>query len=169
MNDFREKRDLYDKNRNVTGEAFYKGDEIPPNRYILVMMVFIKNSKGEFLIQKRSVQKDGKYGFTGGHAKAGETSLQGMQSEISEEIGLNVNPQKLELIYSGIDEEGSAFYDLYYLHVDLPISSFVLQKEEVDFVQWSTIAEIKEFIQKDLFLDNHAEAFERMLPMLETK
>lgn len=66
-----EKRDLYDINRNLTGETIYKGETIPENKYINVVLAFIQNSKCEFLIQKRSIQKDGMYGSTGGHAKTG--------------------------------------------------------------------------------------------------
>lgn len=47
-----EKRDLYDSERNITGETILKGEKIPPNRYIIVVLVFIQNSEGKFLIQK---------------------------------------------------------------------------------------------------------------------
>ena len=87
-----EKRDLYDINKNLTGETIYKGEQIPKDRYILVVLIFIQNSKGEFLIQKRSPQKDGSYASTGGHPKTGETSIQGMLTEIREEIGLDLLP-----------------------------------------------------------------------------
>lgn len=57
-----EKRDLYDINRNLTGETIYKGEPIPQNKYIVVVLCIIQNSKNEFLIQKRSLEKDGLYG-----------------------------------------------------------------------------------------------------------
>ena len=38
-----EKRDLYDSERNITGETILKGEKIPPNRYIIVVLVFIQN------------------------------------------------------------------------------------------------------------------------------
>lgn len=53
-----EKRDLYDINRNLTGETIYKGEPIPPNKYIIVVLSLMQNSNGDFLIQKRSVQDD---------------------------------------------------------------------------------------------------------------
>ena len=49
-----EKRDLYDINRVLTGKTIFKGDSIPDNNYIVVVLVFIQNSDGKFLIQKRS-------------------------------------------------------------------------------------------------------------------
>lgn len=50
----KELRDLYDENKKVTGEKIYKGENIPPNRYILVVTLFIKNSNNQLLLQKRS-------------------------------------------------------------------------------------------------------------------
>ena len=79
-----EKRDLYDENKKLTGETIYKGEKVPKGRYYITVVVWIQNEEGEFLIQKRSKEKDGKYGFTGGHPKTGETSLQGMITEIKE-------------------------------------------------------------------------------------
>ena len=49
-----EKRDLYDANRNLTGKTIYKGEKIPEGSYINVVLVFIQNYEGKFLIQKRS-------------------------------------------------------------------------------------------------------------------
>ena len=46
-----EKRDLYDINRNLTGETIYKGEPIPPNKYIVVVLSIIQNSKNEYHIQ----------------------------------------------------------------------------------------------------------------------
>ena len=52
-----EKRDLYDKNRNLTGKTIYKGESVPEGSYIIVVLIYIQNSKGEFLLQKRSANK----------------------------------------------------------------------------------------------------------------
>lgn len=49
-----EKRDLYDINRVLTGKTIFKGDSIPDNNYIVVVLVFIQNSDGKFLIQKEA-------------------------------------------------------------------------------------------------------------------
>lgn len=156
-----EKRDLYDFNRNFTGETIYKGEPIPKDRKILVVLSFIKNSDGKFLIQKRSLKKGGKFAFTGGHPKAGETSSQGIITEIKEEIGLNVIPEELKLFYSDSDDE--VFFDLYFIKKDFDISKLVLQKEEVDSVQWLSIDEILQLISNGFFHDAHIEAFEKLL------
>ena len=48
-----ELRDLYDENKELTGEKIYKGQDVPKGRYYITVVVFIQNSKNEFLIQKR--------------------------------------------------------------------------------------------------------------------
>lgn len=161
-----EKRDLYDINRNLTGETIYKGDSIPDGKFILVVLSFMQNSKGEFLIQKRSVQKHGKYGSTGGHAKTRETSIQAMMTEINEEIGLSINEDELNLVYSGRDDINKVFFDLYYIKKDFSTDSLTLQEEEVESVKWMTVDEIKHNISVGEFLDSHVDEFYRILDYL---
>ena len=164
-----EKRDLYDINRNPIGETIYKGEPVPEGKYIIVILVMIQNSKGEFLIQKRSKQKDGKYAATGGHVKTGQTSIEGMMDEIQEELGLTVKPEELELLFSGREDDCQVFFDLYYMKKDFEISSLVLQEEEVESVKWMTLEEIDELIKKDLFLINHAEEVYRTIDILKQR
>ena len=164
-----EKRDLYDINRNLTGEYIYKGEPVPPHRYIIVVLSFIQNSKGEFLIQKRSAEKNGKYALTGGHPKSGETSLQGMLTEIKEEIGLTLLPTELDLIFFGREDLSQVFFDVYYAKKDFNICDLALQKEEVESVRWLSLAEIEKLIAEGLFLENHAEEFFRMINIFKKK
>lgn len=131
------------------------------------MLSFIQNSKGEFLVQKRSKQKDGKFASTGGHAKTGENSIEAIISEIHEELGLTVLPSELNLIYSGREDTERVFFDIYYLKKDFDIESLTLQKEEVDFVEWDSIEKINELIANNLFLENHVEEFYRMMDILK--
>ena len=45
-----EQRDLYDINRALTGKTIFKGDSIPYNHYIVVVLVFIQNSEGKLSV-----------------------------------------------------------------------------------------------------------------------
>lgn len=164
-----EKRDLYDINRNLTGETIYKGEAIPKGKYIAVVLCFIQNSNGEFLIQKRSKQKNGKYGSTSGHLETGETSLHGMIREIKEELGLDIKPTELELLYSGRDDNEQFFFDIYYLKKDCNLDTLILQDDEVDFVQWNSLDQIQEFINKNLFSPSHTEIFLKLKETLSKK
>ena len=46
-----ELRDLYDANGIKTDKTYRKGDNIPNGYYPMVVMVAIRNTKGEFLMQ----------------------------------------------------------------------------------------------------------------------
>ena len=163
-----EKRDLYDKNRKLTGETMFKGEKIPNDRYIVVVLVFIQNSDGKFLIQKRSEIKNGKYATTGGHPKSGENSIQGIISEVKEEIGLDLKPENLELYYSNRSDEERVFWDDYYIRMDIKdIDKLKLQEEEVESVCWLDVDEIHTLMKKDMFFKSNYEEFEILLKWLE--
>lgn len=163
-----EKRDLYDENRNLIGETIFKGEEIPEGKYIVVVLVFIQNSEGKFLIQKRSERKNGKYATTEGHPKSGENSIQGIITEVKEEIGLDIKPEDLQLYYGGKSEIEKVFWDDYYVKMDVPdIDKLKLQEEEVASVHWFSIEEIKDLMKQDKFFKNHYEEFEILLDWLK--
>ena len=90
-------RDLYDDNKKLTNETIKKGEKVPKGRYYLTVVVWIENSNNEFLIQKTSKEKGSYYSTTGGHPKSGETSIQGIVTEIKEELGLSINQTDLVL------------------------------------------------------------------------
>lgn len=165
----REKRDLYDSNGNLTGITIEKGEPKPKNRYIYIVIVFIQNSKGEFLIQKRSKNKDGKYGTTGGHLKTKENSIQGIIREIKEEIGLLVKEEELERIYSGRSDKYQTIFDIYYLKKDCKVEQLKIQKEEVESINWYPLNKIEKIIKEGNFLENHAEKLSIMIEYLNRK
>jgi len=159
-----EKRDLYDINKNLTGETIFKGEDIPEDRYIVVVLVYIQNSEGKFLIQKRSKIKNGKYATTGGHPKSGEDSIQGIITEAKEEIGIDINKEDLKLYFQGRNDKEGVFWDDYYIKMDVPnIENLELQKEEVESVHWFSEEKIKTLMKQDEFFKNHYEEFEKLL------
>lgn len=158
-----EYRDLYDLNRNLTGEKILKGEEIPNNRAILMVVIFIENSKGQFLMQKRSKEKGGLWATTGGHPKTGESSFEGIITECNEELGIKINNPILFKKASG----KQSFCDLYYLKEDINIDDIIIQKEEVDEVKWLTLSEIEELNNKGLFNKGHYMMFKDCLQYIE--
>lgn len=155
-----EKRDLYDINRRLTGETIYKGEEIPEGSYITVVLVYIQNSEGKFLFQKRSKRKNGLWATTGGHPKSREDSLQGIITETKEEIGIDLDPNKIVKYYSGREDNARVFWDDYYVKMDIPnIEKLELQESEVEQVQWFTAEEAKQLNEEENFFKNHYEEF----------
>lgn len=165
-----ELRDLYDKNKKITGEVIKKGESIPKGKYILVVVVWIQNSKGELLLQQRSFTKDsypGKWATTGGHPKSGENSIQGMLTEISEELGIELKENELKFINTIIDDD--TFVDAYYLKKDLEIKDMILQKEEVETVKWVSIEEFEKMISNNEVASSHVELYELTKNFLKIK
>lgn len=159
-----ELRDLYDENKKITGETIYKGQDVPKGRYYITVVVFIQNNKNEFLLQKRVKKKDGKWATTGGHPVSGETSKQGIITEIKEELGINVVEENVKLFKTIKTEDD--FVDIYYLKEDIDINEIKIQKEEVEDVKWSTIDEIQKMIQQEIFSESHKDFFEDCLKYL---
>ena len=152
-----EKRDLYDKDRNRVGITINKGDDIPDGYYIIVVMIIMQNSNGEFLIQKRSALKGGKWAFTGGHPKAGESSLEGIISEVREELGIDISLEDITLMKSNVFDK--VFGDIYYVNMEYDFDSFSLQKEEVSDVILASSSEIINMIKNDDFFKSHGKVF----------
>ena len=142
----KELRDLYDKNSNKTNKTYRKGDPIPEGYYPMVVMVVIRNSKGEFLMQKRSLSKGGDWGVTGGHPKSGETPIEGIITEVKEELGLDFSKEKFIEYDSGCD--GTDCYKMYYVTKDIDIKDISIQEEELSEVRWFTLKELQEMVKK---------------------
>ena len=151
----------------TTGETIYKGQDVPKGRYYITVVVFIQNSKNEFLIQKRVKKKDGKWATTGGHPVSGETSKQGIITEIKEELGVDIVKENIKLFKTIKTEDD--FVDIYYLKEDIDIKKIKIQKEEVEDVKWATIEEINELIKNEAFSESHTEFFELCLDYLKLK
>ncbi|MBQ7500806.1 MAG: DNA mismatch repair protein MutT, partial [Clostridia bacterium] len=49
--------DLYNEKRELTGLDQIRGEKIPEGYYHLVVHVWIKNAKGEYLISQRSADR----------------------------------------------------------------------------------------------------------------
>ncbi len=98
-----EKWDLYNKNRELTGLTHVRGNIIPNGYYHLVVHVWIKNSKGEFLISQRSKNRPSYpllWECVGGSVLAGENSLQGAMREVKEEIGVDLLSDSGKVIFT---------------------------------------------------------------------
>lgn len=139
-----ELRDLYDKNSNKTNKTYHKGDSIPNGYYPMVVMIVIRNSKGEFLMQKRVESKGGDWGVTGGHPKSGETPIEGIITEVKEELGLDFSREKFIEYDSGCD--GKDCYKMYFVNKDIDINDITIQKDELSEVKWFSMDELKHMV-----------------------
>lgn len=160
-----ELRDLYDINGNLTGKTYYKGNTIPNGYYPMVVMVVIRNSKGEFLMQKRSKQKGGDWGVTGGHPKSGEAPLEGIITEVKEELGLDFSNENFILYDYGCD--GKDCYKMYFINKDIDIKDIKIQEEELSEVKWFSIDELKHMVETKELNENQISCFVKVCEFLK--
>ena len=157
----KEIRDLYDKNKKVTGKTFIKGEQVPKGYFYLIVIIIITNSDGKYLIQKRVERKSGKWALTGGHPKAGETSQKGIIEEVKEELGIDIANDKITLFKTITHND--QFFDLYYLNKNISIDDIHMQDEEVVDVKWATKDEIIDMFNNNLFHEEHFKIFNEYL------
>lgn len=98
----------------------------------MVVVILIENNHGEFLMQKRSPKKGGYWAVTGGHPKSGENPIQGIATEVLEELGIDISNENLVLFDEGCDD-----------------------------VAWMPISEIKSQIEKKTMEENQIYFYER--------
>ena len=155
----REKRDLYDKNGIKTDKTYYKGDSIPDGYYPMVVMIALENNEGKFLMQKRSLSKGGDWGVTGGHPKSGESCLQGIVTEVKEELGIDISNCDIVEFCSGCD--GKDCYKMFYAKIEQSIDDMTLQQEELIEVMWFSLEELKEMANKQVLNEDQIDFYEK--------
>lgn len=160
-----ELRDLYDKNSIKTDKTYHKGEAIPDGYYPMVVMAVIKNSKGEFLMQKRIKSKGGDWGVTGGHPKANETPLEGIVTEVKEELGLDFSKEEFILYDFGCD--GKDCYKMYFVNKDIDIKDIKIQKEELTEVRWFSMDELKNMVRTKELNEDQISCFIKVCKFLE--
>ncbi len=149
-----EKWDLYDINREKTGEIMERGEPIPPGRYRLVVHICIFDHDGRMLIQQRQPFKAGWSNLwdvtVGGSAIAGDTSQTAAEREVMEEIGLPISLEDERPRFT-VNFDGG-FDDFYCIKRDVDINSLTLQYEEVQAVKWAAKEEILSMIDSGVFI-----------------
>jgi 8-oxo-dGTP pyrophosphatase MutT (NUDIX family) len=160
-----ELRDLYDKYSNKTDKTYRKGDKIPEGYYPMVVMVVIRNSKGEFLMQKRVESKGGDWGVTGGHPKSGETPIEGIITEVKEELGLDFSNEKFIEYDSGCD--GKDCYKMYFVNKDVEINDITIQEDELTEVKWFSMDDLKQMVDNNELNDEQISCFVKVCEYLK--
>ena len=146
--------DLYDENRVPLGRGAERHAKKGPEEYRMVVHVCIFNNQGQLLIQRRSAEKTVWPELwdvsIGGGVDAGETSRQGAEREVSEELGYDLDLTGLRPAVT-VNFEGG-FDDFFVVTRDLNIRDLRLQKEEVSDVRWVTLEEALVMLDSGTFI-----------------
>lgn len=152
--------DIYDEFKNLINEKIFrkKGEKaIPPqDRYTIVVLAIIENDNNEILVQKTSPRKKGIWALSGGHVKSGETSIQGIQEELHEEMNILVNPKEITLFKTY--KYDNTFKDVYYIKKNINLSDITLQEDEVEKVEYLSKEKIGKLIKNNNFRKTNLDA-----------
>ena len=122
-----------------------RGTPVPEGLYHLVVHIWIRNRRGDFLIQKRSPLVDNWkniWFMTGGSVKAGDGSRDTVRREAEEEMGLTLDMDGARFIFR-VPRDGEYLTDVYLFERELDPATLCLQKEEVSEVRWASAEEIQ--------------------------
>lgn len=168
--------DVVDENNNLTGKIEDKDIVHTKGMWHREVAAWIMNQNGEVLIQKRVATKKhdpNKWALTAGHLDAGEELKNGIIREIKEELGIDVLPEKLELIMIEKNESltNKRFSYRFFVFVDKSISDFILQEDEVADVKYITLEELKEIVknQDPNFTFSKRKTMPQVISILEEK
>ena len=153
--------DLYDENRKLLGKDHVRGEQLPIDGYHLVVHVWIRNSKGEYLISQRSANRPTfplMWECVDGSVIKGEDSLQGALREVKEEVGVDLLPKKGHVILSDIKkiEFGKVvnkIVDIWLFKYDGEVDLSNATTDEVAQVAWMNRSQIKELFDANMFVD----------------
>ena len=141
--------DVYDEDAVPTGRTMKRG--VPKaGDYMLAVHVYLYNTKNQFLLQKRSANKEshpGEWAVTGGAVLSGENSLEAAIRETKEEVGIRLTPE--EIRFEGRVKKQRSFVDIFFAQKAFDISDCVLQKEEVEAVKLVSADEVLKHEQND--------------------
>jgi isopentenyl-diphosphate delta-isomerase type 1 len=172
--------DILDKDGHLTGQTKLRSEVHRDGDWHRSIDIWVMNSKGELLIQKRSLQKESYPGLwevsCSGHVGAGENPLESAVRELAEELGVEVSPSQLQFLFEDKEENttnggtfiNKEFKEIYLLNLDLPIENYHLQSEEVDEVKYVPHKELEEQIKNNpAEFVAHENLYRRFFEMLD--
>ncbi len=112
--------------------------------------IWVVNSQGQVLVQKRSLFKDSSPGkweaFFGGHLEPEVEYVDSAVREIQEELGLQVKPEELGFFKINKAENSYEFQGVYIYHWDGNIKELEFEKDEIDHLEWRSIDDLYEIL-----------------------
>lgn len=162
--------DLYDENRVPLGKTAERYGKKGPGELRVVVHVCLFDSHGRLLIQRRTENKriwPGLWDVTvGGGVDAGETTRQGAEREVREELGYALD---LSGLRPSVTVNFAGGFDDFFIAVrDLDINALSLQADEVSAVRWVTLDELLAMVEDGSFIPYPKSFLQFLFDMRET-
>lgn len=145
-----EKWDLYTKHREKVEKEHIRGEKIPEGFYHLVVHVWIRNCKGEYLISQRSASRPTfplMWECVGGSVLMGESSIDGALREVKEEVGLDLEPETGKILFTKIRGIFNDIVDVWLFEYDGDLHLDDATTDEVADCRWMTVSEIRKLYE----------------------
>ena len=146
--------DVYDKNGKWKRRVIKKGQRLRNSDYHLIVEGWILRGDGNFIIQRRSLNKKSFAGMwycsAGGSVISRETPKEGMVREFKEELGIDISEDELKLKRI-ITEKNTIFY-IFLVRKNVSLDEIVMQEEEVMDVDIASVEKIQKMVKDKTFI-----------------
>lgn len=146
--------DVYDKKGKWKRRAIRKGERLKNDEYHIIVEGWILREDGNFIIQRRALDKKSFAGMwycsAGGSVISRETPKEGMVREFKEELGIDISEDELHLKRI-ITERNTIFY-IFLVRKNISLDEITLQEEEVMDVDLADPSKIRKMIEDKTFI-----------------
>lgn len=145
--------DVYDQNGSKLPGTLVRGEPIPAGQYHLVCCIVVRHTDGDFLLMRRSPEKDFYPNIweigAGGSVLQGERAEEGARRELKEETGIDRGRWTYtgRYVVPGVINEG------YLCMTDYPKDEIQLQPGETTDYRWLSRTEFIRFFDSDECID----------------
>jgi isopentenyldiphosphate isomerase len=149
---------------HVIGSALRQKVHGNPKLLHPVVHCLVTNSRGELLLQRRSINKDIQPGrwdtSVGGHVAFGESIEHALRREMKEEVGLELEETNLTFLYRYV-HTNPVESELVYTFSYASEGPFVRQVEEIEELRFFTGEQLDRALGSDMFTPNFEEELAR--------
>ncbi len=161
-----EKWDILDANGRATGRRVSRGRRanLRAGEYHSVVHIWITDSRGRLLIQRRSEKKmlmPGEWAATGGATISGETPFAAARRELFEELSIRSDENTLKKIAT--IRRRNSILTVWHIKADVDERRLRLQKNEVAEVRWVSREEFEKMIAEGRYHNYGREYFSVVL------
>ena len=167
--------DIFDENNNPTGIIKEKEQAHSEGDFHRSVHIWIINNKKEILLQRRSPNKKNHPNkwdnSSAGHIRTGESLIGGAKREAYEELGIDIDENKLEFI--GINKSdkphNKEFQYIYLYRTNKVESDYTFNDGEVSYVKYIPYVEFEKMVKtkSDDFHYTTKEEYDMLMEYIE--
>lgn len=158
---------VFDEKKKVLNEKVSRDEKynLPDGKHFMIVLIFIENNKGEFLLQKTSKSRHSCIATTGGHVTYGDNAIETVIKECKEELDIDILSNEFSYVDTVLFK--NCFLETFYTKMEIDPNKLTLQTEEVENVKWYTQDEIATFIENGEFREGNIKPYQKVLEYIK--